>query len=85
MRTTQIDDCNFVSGSCTSVTKGNIFKIKLFGQMESHLNLMVQLIDIIVCIGLTKTQTSLKKRPPWVRHCHGLDLPANVGNHDFTS
>ena len=26
MRTTQIDDCNFVSGTCTSVTKGKISK-----------------------------------------------------------
>ena len=42
-------DCNFVSGSCTSVTKGKIFKTQLFGQMKTHLNLMAQVIGIIVC------------------------------------
>ena len=54
---TQIGDCNFVSGSRTSVTKGKIFKTQLFGQMKPHINLMTQLIGIIVCAELTKTQT----------------------------
>ena len=49
MRTTQIGNCNFVNGSCTSVTEGNIFKTQLFGQMKPHLILIAQLINIIVC------------------------------------
>ena len=64
MRTIQIGDCNFVSGFCTSVAKGEIFKTLFFYQMKPHLNLMAQFIGIIVCTGLTKTKTSLKKRPP---------------------
>ena len=46
MRTTQIGDCKFVNDSCTSVTKGTIFKTQLLGQMKPHLNLMAQLIGI---------------------------------------
>ena len=49
MRTIQIGDCNFVSGSCISVTRGKIFKSQLFVQMKPHLNLMAQLIGIFVC------------------------------------
>ena len=62
MRTTQISDCNIVSGSCTSVTKGKIFKTQLFGQMRLHLNLMAQLIGIIVCTGLTKTPNIVEEK-----------------------
>ena len=32
--------------------------------MKPHLNLIAQLIGVIVCTGLTKIQTSLKKWPP---------------------
>ena len=49
-------------GSCTSVTKGKIFKTQLFSQMKPNLKLMAQSIGIIVCTGLMNTQTSLKKR-----------------------
>ena len=58
MRTTKIGDCNFMSGSCTSVPKGKIFKTRVLDQMKSHLNLIIQLIGIIICTGLTKTQKS---------------------------
>ena len=51
----------FCDGSCTSVTKGKIFKTQLFGKMKPCLNLMAQLIGIIVRTGLTKSQISLKK------------------------
>ena len=38
-------------------------KTQLFGQMKPHLILMSQLIGIIMCTGLTKTQTLFKKIP----------------------
>ena len=60
MRTTQIGDCKFMSGSCRGMTKGKIFKKQFSGQMKSYLYLMAQLIGIIVCTGLTKTPTLLK-------------------------
>ena len=51
----------FCDGSCTSVTKGKIFKTQLFGKMKPCLNLMAQLIGMIVCTGLTKTKNRWTK------------------------
>ena len=55
MRTTQIGDCNFVSDSWKSVTKGKIFKSELFDKVKLYSDLMAQFVGIIVCAGLTKT------------------------------
>ena len=47
-----------MSGYCTNVTKGKVFKTQLFGQTKSHSNL----INRHACVYRTKeTHTSLRK------------------------